>query len=168
MSKPPNPHSKVRFGTESPQPVPPLQARNTPPNGGRALQIQRGHAASLDPISHGPGYCDEPDYNSDPFVVALNGKREKIEQQVAALQSRIIEQTVVSAKGVELDTVDSDGILEEVKVFGALNAQMEQLVSLENEFLRGMPHTFSCSRCAELYLSLWRALRHTSARVASS
>ena len=33
--------------------------------------------------------------------------------------------------------MDGDKILEEVKVFGALNAQMEQLVSLENEFLRG-------------------------------
>eukprot|EP01043_Picozoa_sp_COSAG02_P016976 COSAG02_NODE_759_length_17490_cov_29.152608_10_plen_948_part_00 len=151
MSMPP----KVRFGAESPQPMPPLEPRNTPPNEGRSLQIQRGHAAPLDSISsHRPEYPEEPDYNSDPFVVAMNGKREKIEQQVAALQSRIVEQTVVSAKGVDLDTADSDGILEEVKVFGALNAQMEQLVSLENEFLRGMPHTLSFLCCAELHRSL--------------
>ncbi len=159
MSNPPNPHSRVRFGAETPQPMPPLESRNNPPNGGRSLQIQRGHAAPLDPISsHRPEYPEEPDYSSDPFVVAMNGKREKIEQQVAALQSRIVEQ-VASAKGVDLDTADSDGILEEVKVFGALNAQMEQLVSLENEFLRGMPHTMSS--CAVLsYIALCGALCH--------
>jgi hypothetical protein len=153
---PPKPHSKVRFGTDSPQPIAPSEIRSTPPNGGRELQVRRGHAAPLEPLSVGASgkvaaaaaaALDEPDYNSDPFVVALNGKREKIEQQVAALQSRIIEQTVSSGSGVDLDAMDGDGILEEVKVFGALNAQMEQLVSLENEFLRGKLCAVPCAGC---------------------
>ena len=43
----------------------------------------------------------------------------------------------MGAESEDLTSMDGDKILEEVKVFGALNAQMEQLVSLENEFLRG-------------------------------
>ena len=165
---PPNPHSKVSFGTGSPEPVPPLEARTTPPNRGRALRIQHGHAAPLDLGIHGPGYHDEPDYSSDPFVIALNKKRELIEQQVSALQSRIIEQTVASAKGVDLNTVDSDGILEEVKIFGALNAQMEQLVSLENEFLRGTLHTLLCPCAVPSYITLGNAVSHISALVSTT
>ena len=129
----PKPHSKVRFGVTSPSPVAPTTLRSTPPNGGRELQMRRG--GGLAPL--GSELLSEPDYNADPFVSALNTKRVKIEQQVRALQSRIIEQNL-GGGGVDLEAMDGGaGILEEVKVFGALNAQMEQLVSLENEFLRG-------------------------------
>ena len=50
--------------------------------------------------------------------------------------------------------MDGDKILEEVKVFGALNAQMEQLVSLENEFLRGATARILLA-VALIYRSMW-------------
>ena len=127
----PKPHSKVRFGGDSPTPVAPTGHRNTLPNGGRELQMRRG--GGLAPLDD-PG----PDYDADSFVSALNTKRVKIEQQVAALQSRIIEQNL-GGGDIDLEAKDGGaGILEEVKVFQALNAHMEQLVSLENEFLRAI------------------------------
>ena len=54
----------------------------------------------------------------------------------------------------DLTSMDGDKILEEVKVFGALNAQMEQLVSLENEFLRGATARIMLA-VALIYRSMW-------------